>query len=285
MDTWRQFFEQLFHRFGDEETVTHRADWSINLPVPPHLWSLLAVRSSVREFKSEPLDLSELRTLAALSLAAPTKSDVQQRDIVLVRDQQQLNKLKQLLKEQAWISGAPTLVVFCANNRRQRILHRMRGHAFANDHLDAFFNATVDAAIALAAFVLAAEEAGFGTCPISAIRNRAGEVSALLDLPDHVFPVAGLAVGVPAEKPEPRLRLPLAATVHVDRYDETDPAVHIRDYDERRARLQPAGAQRYPELFEPADPYTWSEDKARQYSQPERSDFGTFIRAKGFNLD
>jgi len=31
--------------------------------------------------------------------------------------------------------------------------------------------------------------------------------------------------------------------------------------------------------------YGWSEDKARQYSKPERADFGAFVRAKGFRLD
>ena len=30
--------------------------------------------------------------------------------------------------------------------------------------------------------------------------------------------------------------------------------------------------------------YGWSEDKARQYSVPERADFGTYIREKGFSL-
>jgi Nitroreductase family len=77
-------------------------------------------------------------------------------------------------------------------------VHAWRGHTFANDHLDAFFNATVDAAIALETFVAAAEAAGLGCCPISVIRNHAEEVSGLLGLPDHVFPVAGLGVGIPA---------------------------------------------------------------------------------------
>ena len=31
--------------------------------------------------------------------------------------------------------------------------------------------------------------------------------------------------------------------------------------------------------------YGWSEDKARQYSVPERADFGAFVRKKGFKLD
>jgi len=29
----------------------------------------------------------------------------------------------------------------------------------------------------------------------------------------------------------------------------------------------------------------WSEDKARQYAEPQRADFGAFVRAKGFCLD
>ena len=31
--------------------------------------------------------------------------------------------------------------------------------------------------------------------------------------------------------------------------------------------------------------YGWSEDKARQYAEPQRTDFGAFIRAQGFKLD
>ena len=30
--------------------------------------------------------------------------------------------------------------------------------------------------------------------------------------------------------------------------------------------------------------YTWSEDKARQYSVPQRHDFGSYVRAHGFAL-
>ena len=31
--------------------------------------------------------------------------------------------------------------------------------------------------------------------------------------------------------------------------------------------------------------YGWSDDKARQYADPQRADWGAFIRSKGFNLD
>ena len=69
--------------------------------------------------------------------------------------------------------------------RRHRLLFEWRGRPFVNDHLDAFFNAAVDSGIVLATFVAAADRAGLGSCPVSAIRNHAAEVSDILGLPDH----------------------------------------------------------------------------------------------------
>jgi len=245
----------------------------------------MAGRGSCRAYRPEPLDPAILRALAAVALAAPSKSDLQQRDIVIVQDPGQLARLKALLAGQAWIEDAPALLVFCADNRRQRQLHEMWQRPFANDHLDAFFNAAVDAGIALSAFVTAAEAAGLGCCPISTIRNRAAEVCALLGLPDHVFPLAGLAVGVPQAAPAISLRLPLSTTVHTDRYTEPPIAETITAYDAARAGQTGGMAQRDEARFGHADPYTWSDDKTRQYSRPERAEFGGFVRHKGFNLD
>jgi hypothetical protein len=174
--------------------------------------------------------------------------------------------------------------VFCGNNRRQRQLHEWRGHAFANDHLDAFFNATVDAAIVLATFVAAAEAAGLGCCPISIIRDHAIVVSDILALPPHVFPVAGMTVGWPADKGYVSLRLPLSATVHRDRFDETGIRAQVEGYDQRRNAVWPYRTQRDEAVFGRTTSYGWSEDKARQYATPQRADFGAFVRAKGFDL-
>ena len=89
-----------------------------------------------------------------------------------------------------------------------------------NGALEGFFNATVDAALALQTCILAAETLGLGTCPISVLRNRSRRSSAILELPDKVFPVAGLCLGYPAQPGFISMRLPLAATVHIDRYDD-----------------------------------------------------------------
>jgi len=241
----------------------------------------LAGRGSVRAFTAKPIATELLRLLSAVALSAPTKSDLQQRDIVLITDAALRGALNALIADQPWTAAAPALLVFCGNNRRQRLIHRYRGHRFVNDHLDAFFNAAVDAGIALAAFVAAAESVGLGCCPISALRNDADAVSRLLDLPDHVFPVAGLAVGWPARPPAISPRLPLALTLHENRYADDGIEAAISDYDRRR----PYEKQCDVAIFGEAAAYGWSEDKARQYAQPERTGFGDFVRRKGFRLD
>jgi len=283
-DHWTVLGELLERRFGEGAGRLAVAGEGPG-GQPPELWSALAARGSVRAFRDPPPTRDELALIAALALAAPTKSDLQQRDIVLVTEPEQRDALAALVAEQGWTAGAPAFAVICANHRRQRLIHEMRGRAFANDHLDAFFNASVDAGIVLAAFVLAAEAYGFGTCAISAIRNRAAEASELLGLPDYVFAVAALAVGRPAQAPEISLRLPLRATVHEERFDDAVQREAIDAYDARRAAEQPNPRQRRVSELGEAEPYTWSEDKARQYGLPERADFGAFIRAKGFKLD
>ena len=157
--------DKLRHRFGTTPAMP-----SALADAP--LARALAGRGSCRAFKDRPVERELLRSLAALALCAPTKSDLQQADLVLATDRGLRAALAATVPSQPWVAAAPALVVVCCNNRRQRQLHAWRGHAFANDHLDAFFNAAVDGAIVLAAFVLSAEAAGLGACPISGLRDR-----------------------------------------------------------------------------------------------------------------
>jgi nitroreductase/FMN reductase [NAD(P)H] len=106
----------------------------------------------------------------------------------------------------------------------------------------------------------------------------------MLALPEAVFPVAGLCAGYPAEPGRITPRLPLEVTVHTDRFDESGVRAKIEDYDRRRHQLLPFRRQRHRDRYPDVDFYGWSEERARQYSVPERADFGAFIRAQGFSL-
>ena len=147
-------------------------------------------------------------------------------------------------------------------------------------------NAAVDAGIVMQAFVTAAESQGLGCCPLSLLRDQVERLSALLALPPGVFPVAGLCVGRPADAGRLAMRLPPAITVHTDRYDAQGFDDALAAYDARRAQAEPPvpGKQKHADRYGEVALYTWSEDKARQYSVPQRHDFGAYIRAQGFGL-
>jgi nitroreductase len=244
----------------------------------------IASRHVTRRYLERNVDASLLRLLCACALSAPTKSDLQQADIIIVHDSEKRRVIADLIPDQPFIRSAPAFLIFLANGRRLPAIAKLRSKPFPNDHLDQFFNAAVDSALTLATFIRAAEAVGLGCCPISVIRDHSARVSELLALPSRVIPVAGMCVGWPAEKGHISPRLPLSSTLHQDTYDEGDLASRIEAYDRRRAAIHP---------YKPRDParwgevpfYGWSEDKARQYGVPQRVDFGAFVRAKGFRLD
>ena len=270
-----------------QQSLTDRfAALTFQTPLANSTLQRMADRNSCRHFANQPVDESLIEMLCAVALASPTKSDLQQRDIVIVQDRVLRDEVNSLFGDGSWIAEAPFLLVFCGNNRRQRQLSEWRKKPFLNDHLDAFFNASVDAAIALSAFVTAAESVGLGCCPVSEIRNHCDVISEKLQLPQHVFPVAGLAAGWPQQQPASvSMRLPLSVTVHHDRFSETDVKEKVNDYDQRRTEHQPYTQQREVERYGEEPAYGWSEDKARQYAVEQRTDFGSVIRAKGFALD
>ena len=266
----------LTHRFGDTGDLCEIENETLRQ---------ISGRGSCREFVNENVELSLIKTLCAVALSSPTKSDLQQRDIIIIEDQEVRKQINDLFPSNDWIHTTPSLLIFCANNRRQRQISKWRQKEFSNDHLDAFFNASIDAGIALGAFVISAEAIGLGCCPISAIRNHIQAVSDILDLPDHVFPIAGLGLGWPDQPAEISLRIPLNCVTHTDRFSEEGIRESIDSYDARRRSIQPYETQKHKDLFGKAENYGWSEDKARQYAIPQRDNFSDFIKSRGFKLD
>ena len=235
-----------------------------------------------------PVPEALLRLLLGVAFSASSKSDFQQVSVIRVEARPRRDQLAALIPDMPWIGAAPVFLVFCGDARRLERLGQLRGHAQPNGRLEGFFNAAVDAALVMQSLILAAETAGLGCCPISALRNHADAVAAILELPDKVFPIAGLCLGYPAAEGFVSMRLPLAVTLHTDRYDDSRLAENIDAYDRRRAAryTPPREQQRAADSFGYADFYGWSEDKTRQAAaQSEGQSFPAHLRARGFTFD
>ena len=270
--------QALAERFGEELKIEEA------LPGLEALTRIAGHRSH-RRFLPRPIEPDLLRLLCACALSAPSKSDLQQADIVIVRETVIRQAIVDTIPDMPWIMDAPAFLVFVGNGARLPMMSKRRDKPFPNDHLDAFFNASVDGAIVMTTFIQAATSIGLGTCPISAIRDYPRIVAKALNLPPRTVPIAGLCVGWPEQAGEITPRLSLSTTVIENHYGERDVVAEIEAYDRRRAALRPYRRQRRIERWGEASFYGWSQDKARQYAEPTRTDFGTFVREQGFRLD
>jgi FMN reductase [NAD(P)H] len=275
--------DELCARFGLDLDL----DVDLGGEVPDHPWLHQALlRRTQRRYADRPVPESLVRLLLAAAFSASSKSDFQQASVLWLKDRDRRDRLAALFPDMPWIGAAPVFLVFLGDARRLERIGEMRGHPQPNGTLEGFFNAAIDAALALQTCTLAAETIGLGCCPISVLRNHIAAVAEILELPDKVFPVAGLCLGYPAQAGFISMRLPLEATVHIDRYDESGLAAAVDGYDQRRdARHSIHDRQRAPDRFGTAEFYGWSEDKARQAMTPEGVGFAAWLRGHGFTFE
>jgi FMN reductase [NAD(P)H] len=271
-----------------DSTELLRARFGIDLPnvdVPPAVAPLID-RRVTRRYTEQPVADSLLDALLAAAQSAPTKSDLQQYSVVVMRDPARIKQIADWIGTMDWIATAPVFLVWCGDMRRNQRLCEQHGMPHANNNLDTFLNTAVDCSLAMAQFITAAEAVGLGTCPISYVRSHIERVTPLLALPPGVYPVSGLSVGWPVFRRPVSMRLPPSVVVHRERYDETHQDAEIQMYDERRRAREPvaAGGLKNNDVYPPREGVCWSENVARQLSVPERFGFGPYLRTRGFDL-
>ena len=265
-----------------------KARFGMELPrveVPDVIAPLLD-RRVVRRYTDQSVPDSLLDALLAAAQSAPTKSDLQQYSIVVMRDAPRIKQIADWIGTMDWIATAPVFLVWCGDMRRGQRLCELHDMPHANNNLDTFLNTAVDCALAMAQFMAAAEAVGLGTCPISYVRSHIERVSPLLGLPEGVYPVAGLTVGWPVFRRPVSMRLPPSVVVHRERYNDGALEREVAAYDERRREREPTapGSLKNNDVYKPREGVGWSENVARQLSVPERFGFAAYLRTKGFDL-
>ncbi len=270
----------LARRFGDGGPSAEGAEGN-------DLIRRVLTRKTVRRYSEKMPSEDLLDLLTACALSASAKSDFQQASVLRLRAPERRAAIGALFPSMPWIGNAPAFFVFLGDARRLNRIGELRGKPVDNSTLEGFFNASIDAALAMQTMILCAESNGLGVCPISVIRNEAGKVAEILALPDLVFPVAGLCLGYPAAEGFVSLRLPRQVTTHTDRYDDHALGAAIDDYDRRRDAIHaiPKDQQRSNAEFGEAAFYGWSEDKARQAAKAEGAAFPPYLRSHGFTFD
>ncbi|MEL7156226.1 MAG: oxygen-insensitive NADPH nitroreductase [Actinomycetota bacterium] len=239
--------------------------------------SLLRSHRSIRRFRTEPLSDEALAAIVGAGLSAATSSNLQATTVIRVRDPEVRAAISEVTGGQQQVLTAGAFTVWCADLHRTRRACAAAGGSMTSGMTEQFIIATVDVALAAQNAVVAAEAMGLGICYIGAIRNDPQVVADHLALPDDVYPVFGLCIGVPDEDPEVKPRLPIDVVLKDDVYEWDGEAERIADYDRTMRdyyRTRSGGRK----------DSSWTEEMARLVDGERRPHMRSFLAERGFEL-
>lgn len=169
----------------------------------------------------------------------PTSYNGQQYSVIDITDQELKLKLYDLTGQKQ-IKTCSHFMAFCADFHKITLMANEKGVTMPpiTSTADGLILGTVDASLAMMSAVTAAGALGLGACCIGYARTAAPEtISGLLQLPQGVYLVCGLALGVPRELPDLKPKQPVAAVIHSNRYaDDSTLISSLTDYDREVAR-------------------------------------------------
>jgi len=239
---------------------------------------VLRSHRSVRSFSDEPIAEETVRALIEAGTRASTSSNMQAYSVISITDPDLKAKVAACCADQKQIHQSAAFFAFCADLHKLRLAcQRHDAPADATGLSEALLIAVVDTALVMQNVAVAAESMGYGICMIGAMRNQPDEVARLLRLPDHVFGVAGMCIGRPADEGDTKPRIGLDATLHVNGYrSDAELEALMTDYDERQAAW-------YAERGMHASDARWTSVMAQRLpGVAKRAGFDRFLKDRGF---
>ncbi|MFL1407167.1 oxygen-insensitive NADPH nitroreductase [Marinobacter sp. M1N3S26] len=236
---------------------------------------LLKSHRSIRKFTDQSIPRDLFLELIRAGQSAATSSHVQAYSIIHVRNPDNREKIAELAGGQPYIATCSDFLVFCADMKRPTDSAERTGAEVVRGMTEQFLVASVDTALMAQNVVVAAESAGLGICYIGGIRNNPSEISELLQLPDHVFPVFGLCLGYPDQNPEVKPRLPVESILMEDVYREDEDSVNRFDDTMRTYYRQRTGGTK---------DTNWSQQLSPLFNAKLRAHMREFLKKRGFDL-
>lgn len=169
---------------------------------------------SIRKFTEQPITEEQFAAILEAGRASSTSNFFQCTHIIRVRDPQVRNQLRALGRVLSSIDTCAELLVFCMDFAK----HKTVEPEAQLDWTEVTLIGAVDAGIFAQSVLLAAESLGLGGVFLGYLRNDIERTADILQLPKHVVPLFGMALGYPNQDPMLRPRLPLAAMVSDNSY-------------------------------------------------------------------
>ncbi|MFC1452232.1 nitroreductase family protein [Verrucomicrobiota bacterium] len=168
----------------------------------PKLQPIFA-RRSVRAYTRDPIDDAVVHDLLEAAMAAPSAVAKDPWLFYVVRDQATRDRIADALPNGQMLRSAPVGIVVVGDTERA--------------HDNALSYMLQDCSAAIENLLLAASMLGLGACwlGVHPREDRVAHLREVFGLPPSLLPVSAVALGWPAEHPEPRTRYRDAAVGRV----------------------------------------------------------------------
>ena len=149
-------------------------------------------RFSSRKYLSKQIEEEKLLKILEAARIAPSAANKQPWIFFIIRSDEKRNQISQVYHHD-WLKSAPVIIVACADHKKGWI------RSDNKDHCD------IDLAIAIDHITLQAAELDLGTCWICNFDQQ--KCKNILQLPEHIEPIALIPVAYPADVPDPNRHL------------------------------------------------------------------------------
>ena len=148
-------------------------------------------RCSIRSYKDTPVDKATIEILLKAGMAAPSASNRQPWEIIVVTEQGTREQLVKTSPNAKMLLQAPVCIIVCGNSER----------FYPDPNVHVYW--AEDCSAVTENILVAAQSLGLGTCWCGVFprKERIAAVSKVLGLPEGITPFNLIALGYPNEDP------------------------------------------------------------------------------------
>lgn len=193
----------------------------------------LLERRSIRRYERESISEEDLHFIREAIRNTPTSYNGQQFSVIEIAEQTTKLKLEEIVGQKQFKTCDHVFIFLSDFNK---IAVAAEAKHLANPGFektaDGLMVGVVDASLAMMSAIVAANSRGLGTCPIGYARTADPKaISELLGLPQGVFVVCALTVGVPREIPDLKPKQSEDLLIFKEKYGTDDMAGKLLAYD------------------------------------------------------